>query len=164
MHITHVSSIEGSFMDRDERVLVVLMRISAVVLLTAIVPAVMPFAWMAATHRLLGMGELPQGPIVHYLTRSLSAMYAMHGAIVYFVSLDVRRFLPVVKCLAVLGIVFGAGMVVLDLAVGMPTPWTACEGPFVIALSGTLLWLAHRPRRCNPRPTWPSSRAEGSSG
>jgi len=33
-----------------------------------------------------------------YLTRSLSAMYALHGALVFLVSLDVRRFLPVVKC------------------------------------------------------------------
>lgn len=71
-------------------------------------------------------------------------MYAMHGAVVYFISLDVRRFLPVVKCLAALGIVFGAGMLILDVMAGMPTPWTACEGPFVIVLGSTLLWLAAR--------------------
>ncbi len=134
-------------MDRYERSLVVLLRFAAVVLITAVVPAVMPFAWMAAIHRQLGLGELPQGPIVGYLTRSLSAMYAMHGAIVYFLSLDVRRFLPVVKCLAVLGIAFGVGMFVLDVAVGMPTPWIACEGPFVIVLGSTLLWLAGRAYR-----------------
>lgn len=127
-----------------ERSLVVLLRFSAVVLVIAIVPAVMPFTWMAAIHRHLGMGEIPEAAIVSYLTRSLSAMYAMHGAIVYFVSLDVRRFLPVVKCLAALGIVFGAGMFVLDAAVGMPTGWIACEGPFVIVLGSTMLWLAGR--------------------
>ena len=54
-------------MNRYERVLVVLMRISAVVLLTALVPTVMPFAWMKEIHRWLGMGELPEGPIVGYL-------------------------------------------------------------------------------------------------
>ena len=127
-----------------KRVLVVLMRISAVVLLTALVPTVMPFAWMKEIHRWLGMGELPEGPIVGYLTRSLSAMYAMHGALVLFVSTDVRRFLPVVKCLAALGIVFGSGMLAIDVVVGMPLPWTVCEGPFVIVLGGVLLWLTGR--------------------
>jgi hypothetical protein len=129
-------------MERFEKALVLLLRISAVVLLTAIVPAVMPFAWMKDIHRLLGMGELPEGPIVGYLTRSLSAMYALHGALVFFVSLDVRRHLPVIKCLAVLGIGFGAGLLVLDVAVGMPLPWIIGEGPFVILLGGVMLWLA----------------------
>ena len=114
------------------------------VLLTAVIPAVMPVAWMRDIHRLLGMGELPQGPIVGYLTRSLSAMYAMHGALVCFASLDVRRFLPVIKCLAVPAIVFGGGMLWLDIAVGMPLPWTIGEGPFIVALGGAMLWLAGR--------------------
>ena len=130
--------------DFSEKALVVLLRGSALLLLTAVVPAVMPFAWMQAIHRQLGMGELPSGPIIGYLTRSLSAMYAVHGALVFFVSLDVRRFLPVVKCLAVLGLVFGIGMTVLDVAVTMPLFWIICEGPFIFALGGVLLWLASR--------------------
>ena len=110
-----------------EKALAWLLRISAVVLLTALVPAVMPFAWMQEIHRSLAMGELPEGPIIGYLTRSLSAMYAMHGALLFFVSCDVRRFLPVVKCLAVLA-VFGIGMLVLDVVVGMPLSWVVGEG------------------------------------
>jgi hypothetical protein len=129
-------------MNDYEKALVILLRIAAVVLLTALIPSVMPFAWMQDIHRQLGMGELPDGPIIGYLTRSLSAMYALHGAIVLFVSGDVRRYLPVVKCLAVLAIVFGAGMLVLDALVGMPLAWTASEGPFVIVLGGLMLWLA----------------------
>ena len=133
-------------MNRSEKALVMLLRAAAILLLTAVIPVVMPSAWMKEIHRLLGMGELPEGPIMGYLTRSLSAMYAMHGALVFFVSLDVRRYLPVVTCLAVLGIVFGLGMVVLDVAVGMPLPWVLCEGPFIIVLGGVLLWLAGRVR------------------
>jgi hypothetical protein len=125
-----------------ERTLVWLLRISAVVLLTALVPAVMPSAWMQEIHRRLGMGELPKGPIIGYLTRSLSAMYAMHGALVLFVSSDVRRFLPVVKCLAGLAILFGIGMVALDVMVGVPPYWVLCEGPFIVVLGGVLLWLS----------------------
>ncbi len=131
-------------MNDYEKTLAILLRIAAVILLTALIPSVMPFAWMKDIHRQLGMGELPDGPIVGYLTRSLSAMYALHGVIVLFVSWDVRRYLPVVKCLAVLAIVFGACMLVLDVTVGMPPAWTASEGPFVIVLGSVMLWLAGR--------------------
>jgi hypothetical protein len=129
-------------MNRLEKALIVLLRLAGVLLLTAVIPAVMPFAWMQDIHRLLGMGELPETPITGYLTRSLSALYALHGALVFFVSLDVRRYLPVVRFLAVLSIVFGAGMLVLDIAVGMPLPWIIGEGPSIIILGGVLLWLA----------------------
>ncbi len=131
-------------MNRYEMALVVILRGSAIILLTALIPAVMPFAWMQEIHRLLGMGELSEGPIMSYLTRSLSAMYALHGALVLFISFDIRRYVPVVKCLAWLGIVFGVGMLVLDLSVGMPPRWTTCEGPSIIVLGGVLLWLASR--------------------
>jgi hypothetical protein len=131
-------------MSHAEKTLVLLMRFSGVLLLTAMIPVVMPFAWMQDIHRALGMGEFPAGPIVGYLTRSLSAMYAMHGALVFFVSLDVRRYLPLVKFLAVLGILFGSGMLVLDIMVGMPPSWIIGEGPFIIVLGGVMLWLAGR--------------------
>jgi hypothetical protein len=71
-------------------------------------------------------------------------MYALHGAIVFFDSLDVRRYLPVVKCLGVLAAMFGIGMIVLDIVVGMPTFWILCEGPFIIVVGGVMFWLAVR--------------------
>ena len=126
----------------SETALVVLLRCGGILAMTALVPAVMPFAWMQEIHRQLSLGELPTGPIVGYLTRSLSGMYAVHGALVLFVSLDVRRFLPVVKCLAVLGVVFGIGMIVLDVAVSLPLYWIVGEGPFIVVLGGVILWLA----------------------
>ena len=129
-------------MNWAERALVALLRASAALLLVAVVPAVMPLEWMAAIHRGLGLGELPSGPIVSYLTRSLSGMYAAHGALVLYVSFDVRRYLPVVKCLGVLGMVFGVGMLALDCLVGLPPWWIACEGPPIIALGLAVLWLA----------------------
>ena len=128
-------------MNPREKALVLLLRLSALMLLAALIPAVMPFSWMKEIHRLLGMGELPDGPIIGYLTRSLSAIYALHGALVLFVSRDVRRYLSVVRLLLVLGIVFGAGMFVLDITVGMPLAWVACEGPFIVITSGIMFWL-----------------------
>ncbi|MHC4178182.1 MAG: hypothetical protein ACYSWU_11785 [Planctomycetota bacterium] len=125
-----------------EKTLIVVLRVSAVILLVALVPAVMPFAWMVAIHRGLGLGKLPEGPIVGYLTRSLSALYAAHGALVLFVSFDVRRYLPVIKCLAVLNVAFGAGMLTIDCTVGLPRWWIACEGPPLIVLGAAMFLLA----------------------
>jgi hypothetical protein len=134
-------------MSRAEKALVVLLRVAAVLVMTAVVAVVMPFEWMAAIHRALELGELPEGPIVGYLTRSASALYALHGVLVLYVSFDVRRYLPLVKCLAVLSLVFGAVMLPLDYLVGLPIQWVLCEGPFIIALGAVLLWLAVRTDR-----------------
>jgi hypothetical protein len=57
-------------MNHCEKTLVILMRLAGVLLLTALIPAVMPFAWMKDIHRALGMGELPEGPIMGYLIDS----------------------------------------------------------------------------------------------
>ena len=127
-----------------QRALVLLLRMAAVLLLLALGAVVFPFSWMAAIHGWLGMGELPDRPIVGYLARSLSAMYAIHGALAWLLSLDVRRFAPVIYFQAVVTIVFGVGMLLLDLVEGMPLFWTLCEGPFVAALGIALLALIRR--------------------
>ena len=127
-----------------ERLLTWLLRINAIVLLSAVVPAGMPLEWMAATHRWLGLGELSEGPIVGYLTRSLSAMYAMHGAVVLLVSFDVRRYRELIGWLAVLAMLFGGAMLAIDVAVGMPLWWILSEGPPLVVLGAVLLWLSRR--------------------
>jgi hypothetical protein len=135
-------SIAGMGKMRAEKILVILLRISAGVLLLALAPVFFPQAWMAAINRAVGLGELPDSAIVGYLTRSLSAMYAFHGALILYISLDVRRWRPIIICLAALGMVFGAFMLSLDIRLGMPAAWTVCEGPFIFVLGGVMLGLA----------------------
>ena len=128
-------------MNRYEKILVLLLRLDGIIMLAALLPSMMPLAWMKEVHRCLGMGELLDGPIIGYLTRSLSLMYAIHGAVLFFVSWDVRRFLPVVKFVAVLTILFGLWLIALDVVVGMPQFWTVCEGPSLFLLYCVVLWL-----------------------
>jgi hypothetical protein len=128
-------------MNRYERVLVLLLRLDGIIMLSALIPSIMPLAWMQGIHAWLGMGKLPDEPIIGYLTRSLSVMYAMHGAVLLFLSIDVRRFLPVVKFVAFLTILFGAGMTALDVVVGMPPFWTISEGPVLFLLYSVVFWL-----------------------
>jgi hypothetical protein len=127
---------------RTERILAVVLRFTAGVLLLALAPVFFPQAWMAAINRAIGLGELPDMAIIGYLTRSLSAMYAFHGALVLYISLDVRRYRSLIICLAGVGMVFGAFMLSLDVRLGMPLPWTLCEGPFIFVLCGAILALA----------------------
>jgi hypothetical protein len=130
-----------------ERVLTLLLRLAGAMLLVAVVPVVMPFRWMEEIHQRLGLGQLPSDVIVHYLTRSASALYAFHGALVLFISLDVQRYRALILFLGWLGVVFGVTMLVLDAAIGMPLAWTLSEGPFVIAFGIAIVWLAAKVRR-----------------
>jgi hypothetical protein len=125
------------------------LRVLGSVVLLALPAALLPVGWMNALHRSLGMGELPKAPIVEYLSRSCSLLYAMHGALLLFVSFDVRRYLGAIRFLAWAGLVFAAGMLWVDLAAGMPSLWTWSEGPIIAAESILILWLA---RRAQQRP------------
>jgi hypothetical protein len=130
-------------MNREEKWLVLLLRLCAAILLLAAVAIVMPFDWMAKTHAWLGMGELHETPLLNYLTRSLSALYAYHGAFMLVLSFDVRRYRGLVVFVGSANIVFGLFLLVLDVAVGMPFYWTLSEGPSIM-LSGVLLLYLQR--------------------
>jgi len=95
---------------------------------------VMPFDWMNAIHRQAELGDLPNVPIVGYLTRSISALYALHGALLVFLAGDVRRFLPVVRFLAVAG----AGAVVPD---GQMLASTSTVSDLTVFPFSSLIWL-----------------------
>ena len=142
-------------MKSPERILVWLLRLSGAMTLTALGAVFMPYDWMNLIHQRLGMGELPDIPIVGYLTRSVSALYALHGALLIFVSLDVVRYLPVVRFLGWAGVVMGVLLFGVDRAVGMPVPWTNREGPFVVAISAVILVLARRVKAHTPNSYQP---------
>jgi hypothetical protein len=127
-----------------ERALGTLLRVTAAVMATAIVPAVMPLSWMDAVHRWLGMGPLPRGPVVEYLARSLSAFYAFHGALLWIFAGDVRRYRPAIRFSFGAALLFGAGLLVVGARAGLPLHWILGEGPFVMALSLAALVLLSR--------------------
>ena len=131
-------------MTRADKALVLLLRLVGVPAMFALVAVFMPSSWMAATHRWLGLGEMPTAPVVEYLARSLSAFYALVGALCLVMASDLDRYRPLVRffgvCLALLGIVFTG----VDLAAGMPWWWTAFEGPGGVAF-GALLFVLARP-------------------
>jgi hypothetical protein len=128
-------------MSKSEWALIVVLRFGAAVLMLAALAVVMPFSWMTGIHDLLGQGPLPDMPIVQYLTRSVSAFYAYHGALLILLSFDVRRYAAVIRFLGWGNVVFGVLLVVLDVWAGMPWYWTLLEGPSVIAFGLVVVLL-----------------------
>jgi mannose-6-phosphate isomerase-like protein (cupin superfamily) len=131
-------------MTRADKALVILLWLLGVTGLLALIAVFMPMSWMAATHCALGMGEMPTASVVEYLARSVSAFYAVFGALCLVLAADLDRYRPVVRFL---GVAFALMSVVLfgvDLAAGMPLWWSAAEGPRGIVL-GVLIFVLARP-------------------
>ena len=127
-----------------DRLLLWLLRLNAAIVLGAAPCALLPFEWMDRVHRdLLGLGPLPDVLITRYLTRSLSLVYAMHGAVILCVTLDWTRYRPLVPVLAWLHVALGCGLVAVDLDAGVPWWWAASEGPG-LAIYGTIVLLVYR--------------------
>ncbi len=123
--------------------LVLFLRILGIVDLLAVAAIFLPLKWMAKAHAWLGLGEMPQQPIIDYLTRSASALYALHGAMILFISTDVQRYAPLIKFLAVAALIHGIALYLIDTIAGMPGFWIVFEGP-IIAAAGVVVLLMQR--------------------
>ena len=124
-----------------EAALRLLMRAIGVFMLLALPAVFMSADQMAAAHRWLGLGELPEAPIVGYLARSLSLFYVVLGALFLQVAGDLRRHGPIASFLGAAFMAFGVVVTGIDLGVGMPLYWTLGEGPPAFAVGLAMVWL-----------------------
>jgi hypothetical protein len=131
-------------MTREDKVLVFLLRLVGVPALFALVAVAMPFSWMVAIHHWLGLGEMPTGPVVEYLARSLSAFYVIIGALCLVLTTDLERYRPLVRFLGMAFALMSVVLLGVDLVAGMPWWWTTSEGPGGVVF-GALLFLLARP-------------------
>jgi len=137
-------------MTKADKVLVIVLRyLVGIGGLFALVPVFMPLSWMVATHRWLGLGDMPTAPVVEYLARSVSAFYAFFGALCLVVAADLERYRPLVRFLGVAFVFFGIVFTGVDLSAGMPWWWTAIEGPPAVPF-GVLMFLLARSDRSKP--------------
>jgi len=129
---------------RGERPLVLLLRGIAVAAALAVVPVFMPHRWMDTCHRWLGLGTLPELPVIVYLTRSLSAVYVFHAGVLWVVARDVRRYAALVTYLAAAFMAFGIVTLWIDIHARLPWPWVAVEGPLGVAFGLAVLILRRK--------------------
>lgn len=125
------------------RLIASLLRLAGSLMLLAFAAIVLPSSWMAATHGWLGLGQFPASPLVEYLTRSISALYGIHGGLCLVVARDVRRHADIVTYLGWMNILFGVVMVGIDQHARLPSWWTVAEGP-PIAVFGVILLVLKR--------------------
>ena len=118
-----------------------LLIFNGVMTLLALPAVFMPTAWMDYHHRNLGLGPLPQVPIVEYLARSVSALYAAFGSLTLVLARDPRRFGPVVTWWGVTALVFGGLLVWIDTIAPMPEHWKWGEAPYLLLTGAVVLVL-----------------------
>jgi hypothetical protein len=133
-----------------ERFLVLYTRTVGLVAGSAAFCALMPLRTMDAVHRALGMGPLPAGPIVEYLARTTSALYALLGALLWTVSFDVSRYRPLVRGSGYAFMALGALLAWTGARAGLPGFWQAAEGPLNALLGLLFVWAS---RETPARPT-----------
>jgi hypothetical protein len=131
---------------KSDNFLKLFLRVLGVVSLFALVGVFMPYSWMDATHRWLGMGILPAEPIVGYLARSTSAFYAVFGGLLLIVSFDLQRYRGLLIYIGLMHVIFGVMLLAVDLIEGLPLFWSLAEGPTVILFGAIILVLSCRVR------------------
>lgn len=132
-----------------ERLFVWFLRLTALMLLGAAGAIFLPHDWMNAASEWLELGELPRAPLLQYLTRSVSLLYAALGASFWFLSNDVRRYQPFLRFLVPTTFVFDVTLIGIDLWIPMPHLWSIGEAVAILTWTGTLWWLM----RMQPRET-----------
>lgn len=126
------------------RILRVILAVTGAGLLLAVVPIFFPASVINYLHQQLGLGEFPNSAIAFYLARSTSLLYAMHGALMFFVSFNLVRYWPLVRLLGYLHVVLGLAMLGIDVSTPMPLYWVIGEGMPVAVTGMLILWLWNR--------------------
>jgi hypothetical protein len=127
-----------------EKILIIILRLSGLLLVTAFIAVFLPYDTMNIIHHYLGLGVLPQTPIVDYLARSLSMFYGVHGIITLYISFNLRKYLSVLILLCYLGVGMGIMLFFIDLNAQMPPNWAYTEAPLVISVNIIIYILAKR--------------------
>jgi hypothetical protein len=127
----------------------IVLRILSILLMFGFVGVILPHETMARLHHQLGLGNMPEGPIVSYLARSVSLFYAFHGVILYYLSGKPEKYLGFLTFYLWASYPFGIALLFIDIHAGMPSYWTYSEGPMLFVLITFLLMLVRRQKRAD---------------
>ena len=137
-------------MSKYERWLKIVLWVFGAPCVVAFFPFVMPRSWMAVTHEWLGMGALPDKPIVGYLARTASGLFGLYGCVLLLLASDVQRYSRVIRLQAVLVIVLSGAGAVFGFRAGMPAWWMIWDLTSCWFCCGVMLWLQRRMELSSP--------------
>lgn len=128
----------------SDLLLKIILRVLGTSSLTAVAFIFVPSAWMSSIHASVGLGEMPDAPVVWYLARSTSTFYAIVGGLFWTVSFDLVRHRTVLVYLSWAILFLGLTLLGIDWTEGMPLFWKLWEGPYVILAGLAMIWSARR--------------------
>jgi hypothetical protein len=127
-----------------ERLLIWLLRLAGATEILAFISVVMPRSWMEIAHEGLGMGTMPEGPLVMFMIRQASYAYGMHGVSLWILASDVVRFRPLIVFNGAAFLLAGPVFFLIDYTTGVPFWWTIFDSLACGATGVLLLLLARR--------------------
>ena len=121
-----------------------LLRVYGGTCLLAVFAFAMPQSWMATVHQWLRMGVLPDKPVVEYLARTTSALFAFYGGLLLVLAVDVHRYARVIRYQAAVMMLLSGVGALFGLRAGMPTWWMISDVATCWVCYGAMLWLQKR--------------------
>jgi hypothetical protein len=101
----------------------------------------MPRTWMEMTHRWLGLGVMPDGPVTMFMIRQASFTYGLHGVLLWLLSSDVIRFRPLVLFTGISYVLAAPVFFVIDSTSEMPWIWTVGDSASCLFIGVGLICL-----------------------
>jgi hypothetical protein len=105
-----------------------LLRFLGAVEVLAFIAVVMPRSWMEISHAWLGLGLMPNGPIIDFMIRQASYTYGVHGISLWVLALHVDRYRLLVMLNGIAFLLAGPVFFLIDHSAGMPLWWTLSDG------------------------------------
>jgi len=124
-----------------------LLRLAGATEILAFISVVMPRSWMEVSHAWLGLGEMPDGPIIMFMIRQASYVYGMHGISLWVMASNVERFRPLVILNGVSFVLAAPVFFMIDYMAGMPLWWTVADTLGCGFFGAALLLLSRRDER-----------------
>lgn len=131
-----------------EKLLVWLLRIAGATEILAFIAVVMPRSWMEIANASVGLGEMPDGPLLMFMIRQASYTYGVHGLSLWLLATDVERFRLFIIFNGIAFLIAAPVFVLIDLSSGMPLWWTVSD-PLSCGLLGAALLLLSLTNRSN---------------
>jgi len=118
-----------------------ILRLSGAVEILAFIAVIMPRSWMEISHAWLGMGEMPNAPVLMFMIRQASYTYGMHGVSLWVLASDVIRFRKLVILNGIAYLLAGPIFFWIDCTTGMPWYWTAIDSLGCLCFGAAILGL-----------------------
>lgn len=132
-----------------QRLLPWLLRLAGAVEILAFIAVVMPRSFMETSHAWLGLGTMPEGPILMFMIRQASYSYGMHGVSLWVLATDVDRFRPLVILNGIAFLLAAPVFFFIDYTSGMPHWWTLGDTASCAFFGAALLALTLDDPRSN---------------